>query len=882
MSAELEWRWADPTGQQRAVRTDELRAALASGVIAPNTPVWRRGWTDWKPAYEVPELTTSALASANGVLPNIPPPPLFMVAVQQQFEDKALHSGDAKPPSGPAEPPPPPRYVPAPSRPPASYQAASSPKPSFQSSRAKAGAKVEPPKPGPEPRKVEPPSVEPSKKVQSPPPVEDDAEPVPSSALEVVPVPPLPTPSETLVSSPKPQVPAPESNTAVDMLSLSPSDAERLLGMRDKPATVATVLGVPAMAQPLPPPPPIKPASIPPPLPPKAQGVHTPPLPLGPGASAKASRPPAVPSRLPKKKKDTLLLFGGAPAASNERADAAPIVAPSPAEKAPRAVTQAPPFDDKSPAVEPEIPKAPPPMRARADSIEEISDAMLVDSESSATTLERPRVVELSASVLVPDASALAEAQAALNAEAAKGPAGTLLGVSAPEAQVPTVPPQRDREKETEPPADAPSGSELVASPSRKIIHDLRELLQRPRPRWVLPVAAFGVPAVLLGLIGLIVGAVRGKPGDEVQPGSSASASASTEPGLSPSSTSSAAAAATVTPGPTPSAVSTVACTVAGGPHVLAPKAMVPSGVEAVGSGNKLAIGFATGPKDGLALQVDPATLSVTNTLRSHSHDPIRRVLPLVSSKLLAAVDADRKSDKLASARTIAGDSTFVVGSIEGQLAWAAHASESPKMLWPLEGGGTAEALRGVGLADKGYVIAFRMGNAIWFGALHGDKSPNGVLSKVAGLGPQVGSPALAATDAGVVVAWADRASASDPWSLRWVRWTPGEAPEAAQAFSLPAGGLGEQAMSPALASLGGSRLLLVWTEGPVASHQVRAQTLSAKGQPLGSPLLVSAEGVNAGQGQAAVSSDGNGLVVFLASNGVGFEVVATPIACPM
>src|SRR5271170_7655633 len=87
VSGELEWRWADPTGQQRAVRTDELRAALAGGVIAPNTPVWRAGWTEWRPALEVPELMSSALASANGVVPNIPPPPLFMVAVQHAFED---------------------------------------------------------------------------------------------------------------------------------------------------------------------------------------------------------------------------------------------------------------------------------------------------------------------------------------------------------------------------------------------------------------------------------------------------------------------------------------------------------------------------------------------------------------------------------------------------------------------------------------------------------------------------------------------------------------------------------------------------------------------------------------------------------------------------
>ena len=118
MSNDL-WRWADPDGQQRRVRLDELRAALAGGLIAPNTPVWRSGWTVWQSAHEVPELTSSALSAANGVVPNIPPPPLAMVAVQHEFEARA--GGSFSPPAMPVqandEPPPPPHYVPLPTKP---------------------------------------------------------------------------------------------------------------------------------------------------------------------------------------------------------------------------------------------------------------------------------------------------------------------------------------------------------------------------------------------------------------------------------------------------------------------------------------------------------------------------------------------------------------------------------------------------------------------------------------------------------------------------------------------------------------------------------------------------------------------------------------------
>lgn len=114
-----EWRWADPHGQQRRIRADALRAALASGAIPPNAPVWRSGWSEWQPAHNVAELTTSALAAANGLVANIPPPPMAMVAVQAAFEANGpeLPGEEAKPQAGVQEPPPPPRYEPAAVRP---------------------------------------------------------------------------------------------------------------------------------------------------------------------------------------------------------------------------------------------------------------------------------------------------------------------------------------------------------------------------------------------------------------------------------------------------------------------------------------------------------------------------------------------------------------------------------------------------------------------------------------------------------------------------------------------------------------------------------------------------------------------------------------------
>jgi hypothetical protein len=65
-----------------------------------------------------------------------------------------------------------------------------------------------------------------------------------------------------------------------------------------------------------------------------------------------------------------------------------------------------------------------------------------------------------------------------------------------------------------------------------------------------------------------------------------------------------------------------------------------------------------------------------------------------------------------------------------------------------------------------------------------------------------------------------------------------------------------------------------------VSSHQVRAQVLGPDGTPAGEAFAVSGDGVNAGQGQAAVLADGHGVVAFLASSGKTFDVRATPILC--
>jgi len=65
-----------------------------------------------------------------------------------------------------------------------------------------------------------------------------------------------------------------------------------------------------------------------------------------------------------------------------------------------------------------------------------------------------------------------------------------------------------------------------------------------------------------------------------------------------------------------------------------------------------------------------------------------------------------------------------------------------------------------------------------------------------------------------------------------------------------------------------------------VSGHQVRAVALDEIGRPQGAPVTISSEGANAGQGQAAVISDGRGAVAYLVANSKGFELMASSIAC--
>jgi hypothetical protein len=333
------------------------------------------------------------------------------------------------------------------------------------------------------------------------------------------------------------------------------------------------------------------------------------------------------------------------------------------------------------------------------------------------------------------------------------------------------------------------------------------------------------------------------------------------------------------------------ACSIAGESRIVAPAAIVAAGIEARAFDTDVALGFAPSDHQAALLRLDPSSLSISESSSSRAAYPIRHVTPVPGrgGRLGLAVDVDRPADPLQGRRTLPVDPPVQIGaSADDNLAWALPDQGIQGKLWSIDGQREAaiEALRG-GRSESNLAtvaIAFRRAGAVWVGTAERTSilTPIGRLSPIAGLGTVVGSPAVAVNEGVVIVAWADRTNLSDPWQLRWTRFRVGDTPAPPMTFVAPPGGKGQEVMSPGLAVLPGQRFLLVWTEGKTSDHEVRALTLSNDGTFIGSPLSISSAGVNAGQGQAAVTSSGRGVVAFLESFEGGFRVAVTPVACDL
>lgn len=296
--------------------------------------------------------------------------------------------------------------------------------------------------------------------------------------------------------------------------------------------------------------------------------------------------------------------------------------------------------------------------------------------------------------------------------------------------------------------------------------------------------------------------------------------------------------------------------------------------------GEKTAVGFAAGPREGVGLVVDPTTLAANERFRESSGANLTGVVPLVTGGKLS-FQLDSSDDALAFARTINADPSFSVGVKGADFSIARGGNVTP--IWPGGGAKRITEPRVASIPDVGHVVTFREGGqsgAIRVGWMDEQGKALTELGTVKVDGSHVGTPMVTANDRDVLVVFAAKATEDSYWRVQLASAPHGENPVQSASFRIPPGGPGAEAISPAAAGLSGGRWLIQWTEGSAGTRQVRAQTLAHDLIPIGDPMTLSPEGANAGQG--VVWLQGNtALALFLTKSGKSHELWGAALKCP-
>jgi hypothetical protein len=272
--------------------------------------------------------------------------------------------------------------------------------------------------------------------------------------------------------------------------------------------------------------------------------------------------------------------------------------------------------------------------------------------------------------------------------------------------------------------------------------------------------------------------------------------------------------------------------------------------------------------------------LKIASLFNRTSRDPLVGVVPLTGSgDVTYALDVEREGVRFP--RTVDAKPPFTIG-LSGADLVRVVGDNPPDVIWPAV---TDERITDVRVATRpgvGHAITFRSGGqagSVVFGWLTPDGKKKSELTHVSADGGLSGTPSVAQGENAALVAYAWRPNTDVYWAVQLALSDPGAAPREKRQFSIPPGGPGAEAISPAVSALPGKRWLVQWTEGSSGARQVRAQVLAADLTPIGTALSLSRSDQNAGQG--ALASHGNlVLALFLVSRGRGHELWGASLEC--
>jgi hypothetical protein len=292
-----------------------------------------------------------------------------------------------------------------------------------------------------------------------------------------------------------------------------------------------------------------------------------------------------------------------------------------------------------------------------------------------------------------------------------------------------------------------------------------------------------------------------------------------------------------------------------------------------------LALGIAESKTKGLGLRLDPHTLDLSTVFEEEGKDAVRGVVPLTRSGSLTFF-VDRDDRTLRSAHTIDEVPPFTLGVSDAGFSRVVAGSAS--LVWQLEPSAKITEPRSAALPDYGYGVTFRRGGQagqVLLGFISNDGEKKSELAAVPAAPKFLGTPVIAGSSAGALIAFAGRDAAGAAWKLFVSLTSPGAQPSPARELTAGSGG---GAISPTLAALSGGRWLVQWTEGSSAQYHVHAQSFAADLSPIGQSIAVSPKGANAGQGALATFADGadGALTLFILTTAGHDELWGATLAC--
>lgn len=255
----------------------------------------------------------------------------------------------------------------------------------------------------------------------------------------------------------------------------------------------------------------------------------------------------------------------------------------------------------------------------------------------------------------------------------------------------------------------------------------------------------------------------------------------------------------------------------------------------------KIALGYAKSEDEAVGIEVTPTTGQVEEAFADKAKSEIARVTPLAKSFFTSTIEPP---GSLKSLIPVPAEKPFYLGIADKHIAWADQPSGTANRIWPVSDEDVSGGMHVFSLGSQGLVTAFHTGSSrqkkAYVGLLGADRKPISNLVNVAGSGGIAGEPLVGSNGREVAVVFADQAGEQSPWKLRVGHAPIGKIPASAAAFDTPAGGPGGDANHPSIGGLGDGRWVLVWTEGSSNTKSVRAQTLGPNFAPVGDPIVLS------------------------------------------